>query len=909
MSIRETLELDIQPALDEVTRLESLLKGVADEFGNVLVEALTAALENLPVIKPEVDAESAQTEVEQALEQAAADPLMVDVDESAITDEVAQAVDAAVSQPQQLELDFDSAGLTAEVDAALNAVEGTVDATVNLDTSQAEESLTGLGTESTSATEKINNTGSALEGLDGIAGIASGGMGGLTDKLKGIGPGGIAAAIGVGFAVGEINKLYNEALLAEQVSQTFNSSLGDLAPRILDLSGGATGLTGDMTKLTQQIGSSDEAVLPLIQRFANLHTATGATDDDVVDLSQKFFGLAVQIRANNPAAGELDGIMGRLNRALSRGGAFMSQYGIDLDKTAIKQRALADTGKESADQLTFAELQAAGLNIAFEQLDPNMESIREGMENVGIRAEYLEERFGDAREVIGAPLVVPMLDLIEASQDPLLTVAEAVASLGRIALPLVTGAFQILGKTVEPIGKLLTMVADTAEDLSEGLYDVAEGIGAVNKETGEFEGLLPEGMTTAIGDFLGPLGTALRMSTDYKAIQDDMNKSFEEAEPAITKAEEAAEELTEEFGPNALQMALQGTTFFAYRAKEALEGWGAAALNAIPTTVQKLNEILSAESTWEQISVGLGLQTVQTQQWLDSMVAMQKEGQTALLSTVAQLGPEKSALLLEQYGGDLNLLNAYLQEVINAEMVARQNVRIIMAEEYLRAKGVTEEGVKEIIAAYKDNLLLDEPTSEALDEAIAVFDLEKDAAAAAAKGVADAATGPNGLGSGVDDAKQAGEDTGQGFLDGLGESLSNLWQRGGDFARQVLAGLDQVLNFGSPSKVMREQGALTAQGFILGMADELANVTSVANAVASAAGAPLRGLNGTVGVEALTGAQALTGPGNVNNIEITVPVTVGQGMTSEQGQAVGNAVATTISGELRRLMILEARAA
>jgi hypothetical protein len=156
---------------------------------------------------------------------------------------------------------------------------------------------------------------------------------------------------------------------------------------------------------------------------------------------------------------------------------------------------------------------------------------------------------------------------------------------------------------------------------------------------------------------------------------------------------------------------------------------------------------------------------------------------------------------------------------------------------------------------------------------------------------------------------QIGRDVVQGIIDGLGEQLQPLRDKAGDIANAILGPLAFILRLASPSREMFDIGVNTVEGLRLGMESQIASIAEVSAAVAEAATIePTVGGFSTTNPTGLVVGGSVAGDGgntNTTEINVTVPVTVGAGMTAEDGDRIGRTAGVAASQELRRILRLE----
>ena len=859
MSVRETLELDISEALNAIGQVGDRLENVAKSFGEVLSDSLAQALEGLPIITPEVDAAAVSGEVSQALEEAAADPVVVEADASSVADEVAAAVDDGVA-----------------------AADTEVDLTVNVDTGDAQSQLDELGTSGEGAASGLEATGSA-------AGNASNPIDSMTDALTGLSASSVAAATGLGAVVAGFGFLYNAAFQSVAVTQQWETSLGPLGARIEDLAGGTTGLSTNLRQLAQDTGSSDEAVLIATQRYVEFQRSAGLADDQIVENTQNIAALAAQIRTNNPQLGTMDEIISALSRGLQRGGPRLQAYGISLNSAAIEAQALADTGKSTAAELTNAEKSAAGLKIAMDQVRPSADGLAAGMENVQIKSDRAREKFGDTLEAIGEATVEPIT-------DGMLKLAEAFEVVGafgaRVANAIgedLAQALEIAGRLAGPSIRLLELLASTLGDVDQNASEASGGV--------EGSSSAVDGMKRAALNAGGPLGTMVNVMTDVAGAFVGSEGPIADTTTTVLGMSDAAERLgisvlpMEEFAIR-LREGMEATQAQSEFANQALTGLVDAAAANIPLVASQfieLNETTSADT----IRANLAEQVALTDQWTKDMAATQAAGYNFTTLLLAQLGPERARLLMEQYGGQLADLERHLLEVYNAEQRARNMVNLLALTKFLELRGLTEREVRAIVGKYEAELNLGLPTAEAVDEAIAAMRARRQDLVDRGAELQNAIE----VGFTTDEGRwfRLGEDKVRGIIAGIKSESAFVGGIMEDVVNVAYEKANAKAERNSPSKLFARLGRDLSLGLAVGIDEGAGQVSSAAAGLI------------TQGAGAVGSSGGFVTAGATFNV--SVPVTVTAGMTPEDGRAIGEAAGRAAGAELLTVLRMEAVAA
>jgi len=483
MALREDLELDIATALRQVDQLEQRLAQVAQQFKSELGDALSALNVN-------VDVSGLTTSVEQAVEQADA-TVMVEGDAEMVTESVAAAVEDADATAL---VEGDAEAVTGAIDDAVGSADATVD--VDADTSEAQAQIDALDGETVEVVvevdtgdgeAQIDGLASSASDLDGAAGQAEESTDGLGVSIGGVGTKALATAGGIAGLVAGVTSLFTAGLGATSNLQSFNARLGDLAGTIELVEIGDLSTT--IGQLAQDLGSSDEAVRSSIAQLVEFGEAAGASNETLDVTADRFVALAARAVSLNPELGDIGDVVTQLQGGLSRGGRRLAAFGIELTKNEIEARALTDSGKVLATQLTEFDKAAAGAALASEQLGSSLTSdIALGAENAQLQFQNIQQVFGDTLEEIGKPLVVPIFDLLQSATPTIVQLFEVLAGVTAQLVPAISDLFAIIsdigiieafGFVFEQAATTIAIVAGGISALTGALGPVAPAIGAI----------------------------------------------------------------------------------------------------------------------------------------------------------------------------------------------------------------------------------------------------------------------------------------------------------------------------------------------------------------------------------------------------------------------------------------------
>lgn len=409
------------------------------------------------------------------------------VDVEAKLDSFGSEIDAAVSALDTQTIDVEAVASTDQAQAEIDSIEGgTTEIAVEADTAAAQEQVDQL----TDSTSKLGEAAQgALGGMGGLGGAA----GGATSAM------GATAIAGAGAAAG-LFSFAQAAVDAESASQRFQLITGDLGDELQTIDVG--GLSGDIGDLALQLGSSDEAMLNATATFVSFAESTGATGDEIATVSDDINALALRAVALNPALGDAGAVAERMTTAFGRGGRALVPFGIGLTSAEINARALADTGKASADELTMFEKAAAGAAIATERLGDSMGSdFAAGAQNARTEWNRMTESLGEAQEQLGSTMLPAIENITEAVTEMATGISEM--DLGS----LMAGLWDISGP-----GLFVNGMTDAYNAIT-GTTGVAEGMGTV---IGELPPALSDtaGAADDVAGAVDGLGNSLRSYLD-----------------------------------------------------------------------------------------------------------------------------------------------------------------------------------------------------------------------------------------------------------------------------------------------------------------------------------------------------------------------------------------------------------
>jgi hypothetical protein len=486
---------------------------------------------------------------------------------------------------------------------------------------------------------------------------------------------------------------------------------------------------------------------------------------------------------------------------------------------------------------------------------------------------------------------------------------------GDALLPALEAVVDIAGPMVTVFADELTAALEAATAVAKPAADVlgfiAEAIGGVETESGKaaIGGRALGGVFSGVGraalSTLGPVGgVASALST----VNTLFGQTADEAEASGSAVADAAVRAQAAEG-NSLALRTSGWYRFVQdqivnqqgwvaaveantaRATAAFDSFLAAATSNIPSVAAEFDK-LAADMGTDQVLANLESMFAATEQWTTDMETQIAAGNTNIVGLMAELGPEKSAILLGSYSGDLVELEAHLTRMFEAEQNARLRARQATVLHYLTLNGMTREGAERVVAQLGNSLLLEEPTLEAVQAAEAAV-AESDLATIAGRVARDANEAARAT---VPEWYATGRDLANGFRQGVIEQDAAIRGAGAQMAVSAYLAAKSAAQSNSPSRLFASLGSDLAAGLVAGMQQAANSVKLEGETLVSVAAAPASAFQ----------TQVQTAPTVAGaNISVTVPVTVTGGMTPDDGRRIGEAAAV----ELRNVLMMEARVA
>jgi hypothetical protein len=266
------------------------------------------------------------------------------------------------------------------------------------------------------------------------------------------------------------------------------------------------------------------------------------------DMSEQIARLGGDLASfNNLAGGTAEGI-DIINRTLTGEFERAKSVGVVIRALEVDQRALANTGKETAKALTEQERVTARLQLFTERAGVAVGDLARTQDSAANRARQLGARIQSIKETLSVaflpvisnnvlPLLVQMAEWVENNTTKVVRLGTAFIEVGKVLVTTARDIFQIVGGVLGDLGALLvgiftfdfnlikTAVIDLKDVMIENVQEIFSAWSGLAEN-------LPQVMDEAAASVQAGIGKTVQQQT--QAVQDfnfeikDIPRSFEE---------------------------------------------------------------------------------------------------------------------------------------------------------------------------------------------------------------------------------------------------------------------------------------------------------------------------------------------------------------------------------------------
>jgi len=281
--------------------------------------------------------------------------------------------------------------------------------------------------------------------LIGAVGAADKATGGLVKSGAKI----LATGYGVKKGFDLIGDSLTEADRRGDAIQRLERSIGDLNEPLIEASDNFA-----------SIGASSQDILELEAAYADFATSAGIAKPDIAanaeELAKTALALA-QVHDEDPST-----ILDAIGKAAGGATKSLKPYGVDVSEAAVNQRALADTGKESAKQLTEQEKTAARVSLILEAFSPIVDEVTSGTGDLAQKQDELGAKFETTMGKIGAGVEGPLSDVLDFINDEVDAIPGAIEGWNMLGDAIVSNAQD----AVAPLARLNDLLNEIAFNLT-----------------------------------------------------------------------------------------------------------------------------------------------------------------------------------------------------------------------------------------------------------------------------------------------------------------------------------------------------------------------------------------------------------------------------------------------------------
>lgn len=367
-------------------------------------------------------------------------------------------------EPLEAELVLDTAGALASIETVKGALDDAVSSAGDISiggdsggTTAAASSIRDVGNAASEASGPTRSLEDNMKGVEGAALLATGEVGGMRTVVQGFGAAAIPAVAGSLALAGGIGQIAQKGIAGAAATQRFNTIVGHMADQVKKVQVG--NLNTDLDSLALKLGTVPSKLENSNASLFQFAKNAGSSDQAAAKFANNITALAARSVALNPALGDVSDVADQMSVRLARGGIFASRLGVSLSAAEVNARALGDTGKTTATDLTTYEKSAAAAEIATERYGSSLDqTITKGSKNAAIEQKRFSATLDDVLEKIGKPLVAPLFSLIEKSLPAVEALGQILATLGVAVLPTVASAAGAVAVPLTALADVITFL-------------------------------------------------------------------------------------------------------------------------------------------------------------------------------------------------------------------------------------------------------------------------------------------------------------------------------------------------------------------------------------------------------------------------------------------------------------------
>lgn len=325
-----------------------------------------------------------------------------------------------------------------------------------------------------------------------------------------------AIALGGAFVAAKIGDFVGDAIdlgiQAEEAGNKFNTVFGPAAAE----------LGAELEALGDKAGIADFDLENMTGTLGNVLLGLGATKEEAATFAGDIATLAADVASFNGDVSATPDVLAAMTSAMTGEREALKTYGIVISEADVQQRALQESGKLAADELTTLEKATATLELIMERAASAVGDVDRNLDTAATQSARFQAELKEAQAALGEELL------------PI--VAEA--------LPILTDFVGLLGGAADNLGTLITAFSTSDMDVSD-IKEMKQAIELANEAV--TDGLEPVTAWAAAIATLGVNGSLTE--TSLAALKDESGlteQQFDAARAAAVDWLEANTDLRDE---------------------------------------------------------------------------------------------------------------------------------------------------------------------------------------------------------------------------------------------------------------------------------------------------------------------------------------------------------------------------
>ena len=296
-----------------------------------------------------------------------------------------------------------------------------------------------------------------------------------------------AVAGGIAIGVAALTRLGKEAVMAavnaEEAAAAFTTAFGPATGRVADF----------VEEFAHKAGFANYELEQMLALTGSVVQGLGATESESADLSIRMATLAGDVASFSNAAGGAPAVLAALQSAINGEREALKTYGIAVTETEVAQRALMDTGKTHAEDLTKLDKALATVETAYDKASKAVGDLDRTQNSTANSLRRANAGWKEAQVLIGEALIPAVAALIPIFETVVPLVADLLAP-----------AFEAVSATVKILAPALGLVADALSAIPSPLVLAGAAVAIFALKAGGL-GSLVDGLRLRfmyLGDFL-----------------------------------------------------------------------------------------------------------------------------------------------------------------------------------------------------------------------------------------------------------------------------------------------------------------------------------------------------------------------------------------------------------------------